>query len=412
MKHCFSILTLSLVILLAAAFSAGCGGGEPTERAAPTTGGEPTAQPMPTTGGSQPTEQPAPTTERATATPSSAGNTPAPTTERATATPSSAGNTPAPTTERATATQVPTLTPTPAPTATPEPSPTPEPPAVAWEGAAALLPSRLGEVEVWDWEAAMSIGIGVSDIPTRYSWWYIGWLAEDPANSGVSFEDVRSFAFALVETEQGPYMNIGVLEGDLDLAKAQEFLENLFARFPEYDDPEEFRESYKGYVIYEDQDKALVLLDDKDAIAFGDPPEAVKVLVDAVASGSGLLLHGNEYKVDHYKEHIGMALNRLGGGFYAKVGTGSSSSSFVGCCWASGYSVSGSGGELEVTIVYPFHEEGRSEGQVENVRVHLEGNLPDEAALEDVEADGFFVVGTATVAADVWQDAFHYYWSP
>ena len=415
MKHRFPILVLALCLLLVAVFAGGCGGGEPTEQTTPTTSGsQPTGQPTPTTGGSEPTAQPMPTagrsqsTEQLAPTTVAVQDTPAPTI------PSGANVTPA------TATQAPIQTPTPAPTATPTPTPPPEPPAVAWEGAAALLPSGLGEVEVWDWEAALSSGAVDYGHLANYSWGYVGWLAEDPENSGVSIDDFRSIAFALVETEQGPYMNLGVLEGDFDLAKAQEYLDNLFTQYFGYDDPADFRESYKGYEIYEDQHNALALLDDKDAIAFGDPPEAVRVLVDAVASGSSLLLHGNEYRIAKYadypsvdaEEFMGMTLNRLGGGFYANVGGGSRSSSFDGCCWASGYSVSGSGGELGVTIVYPFREEGRAERQVGDVRIHIEGNLPDEAALGDVEADGIFVVGTATVAADVWRDAFSYYWGP
>ena len=62
MKYSFSSVALALCILLAAGFTAGCGGGEPTERATPTSGnGRPTEQATPTGGGSQPTEQPMPT---------------------------------------------------------------------------------------------------------------------------------------------------------------------------------------------------------------------------------------------------------------------------------------------------------------------------------------------------------------
>lgn len=422
MKHRFSILALALFILLAAASVVGCGGEQPTEQVTPNTGSQATEQPRTTGGSGQATARPTSTTGGQSTeqpTPTSGGDPtgqPAPTTSGASQPTEQPTPTAAPATDRATTTPAPT----PAPTATPTPPPTPEPPAVAWEGAAALLPSGLGEVEVWDWEAALSSGAVDYGHLANYSWGYVGWLAEDPENSGVSIDDFRSIAFALVETEQGPYMNLGVLEGDFDLAKAQEYLDNLFTQYFGYDDPADFRESYKGYEIYEDQHNALALLDDKDAIAFGDPPEAVRVLVDAVASGSSLLLHGNEYRIAKYadypsvdaEEFMGMTLNRLGGGFYANVGGGSRSSSFDGCCWASGYSVSGSGGELGVTIVYPFREEGRAERQVGDVRIHIEGNLPDEAALGDVEADGIFVVGTATVAADVWRDAFSYYWGP
>ena len=262
----------------------------------------------------------------------------------------------------------------------------------------------------------MSSGAVDSGLPAALE--RFGFLTEDPAIPGVSLEDVRSFALAIVETEQGPYMELDVLEGDFDLAIAQEYLDDVFTQLTGSDDPADFRENYKGYEIYESQGLALALLDDKDAIAFGDPSEAVRLLVDTVASGSGLLLHGNEYRITRYadytgvdaEEYIGMTLNRLDGSFYANVGSGAGVA-FDGCCWASGFSVSGSGGELEVTVVYPFFEEGRAETQVEDVRVHIEGDLPDEAALEDVEADGLFVVGTAIVAADVWQDAFNH-WRP
>ena len=76
MKYSFSILVLTLCIVLAAAFVAGCGGGVPTERATPTTAGgtQPTEQPAPAgSSQTQATEQPAPgggglATEPATAT--------------------------------------------------------------------------------------------------------------------------------------------------------------------------------------------------------------------------------------------------------------------------------------------------------------------------------------------------------
>ena len=361
-----------------------------------------------------------------------AGITPPPTQGRspvsATATVPNPGSTSVPSTLPPTSNPgpAPTETPTLPPPATPTepPTPTPEPVSTAaWEGAPALLPDGLSRVEVWDWEAALSSGtVDLANLPEDF-YWPFGELAQDPLNSGFSLEDIRSFALARVETEGGPEMELNVVEGDFDLTKVREFLDDTLTQFLWYDGPEDFRRSYKGYDLYEGEHSrwVLALLPDKNAIVMGDSADAVVVLLDAVASGTGLLLHGGEYRIAKYRDYhsvaseefIRMTLNRLGGGFFAVVRHGSSSSSFDGCCWASGYSVSrGSGDDMMVTIVYPFREEGLAEGQVEQVRAHLEANLPDNAVLVDMVADGTFVVGTATVAADLWREEFNYYWVP
>ena len=265
-----------------------------------------------------------------------------------------------------------------------------------WEGPARLVPETAHEVSVVD-VAAIVTGDSPIAVPgDLVNLTFIGFRVED----------VSWYAAAQLDFDDDePWRQLHVVEGDFDF----EAIRSVFT--------DGVKEGYLSSYTYGDHDiydtggRAIALLEEEDSVVAGDV-DAVEAVLDALAKGSGFLLHGEEPRTVQYATHfgvaadeyVGMTLNRAHGGFFAHA-NGSSPTRYRGGGWGSGWSASaGSGSTVKVRVFLSWETEDAAKSIEDEVKAWFETALDEGMRLESVERDGLYIVGTATVDEADWDD--------
>ena len=255
-----------------------------------------------------------------------------------------------------------------------------------------LVPESAREVSVYD-VAAIVAGDSPVVVPREL---------EDMTFIGFRLEDVSSYAAAMLELDDGgSWGELHVVEGDFDFDRISVGLE-------------QHRSSYTHgeYEIHDAGRLVIALLEEKDSVVLGNA-DAVEAVLDALAKGSGFLLHGEEPRTVQYSTHsgvasdeyLGMTLNRSYGGFFAHVDE-SSPTGYRGAGWGSGWSASaGSGSAVNVRVFLSFQTEEAAKSIEDEVKAWFETALDEGMRLESVERDGIYIVGTATVDEADWNES-------
>ena len=209
-----------------------------------------------------------------------------------------------------------------------------------------------------------------------------GW--EDALDDmGVDIDDVSTMVIA-----RGSEGTTIVLDGEFDFEQVRDELDDA-----DYDDRD-----YRGYEMWEGGSRfvsSAALLEGSGQIVLGSVSVVQNVLKD-LSRGSGSLL-------DDDQNNVLKALRKAGGGWEVSARETCNYSEVRGC-EAIGTTISRGDEQysVELTLAVLFRSERTAESEMGDLEDEIEDSLPRQMDIEEVRADGEFVIITIAIDEDDW----------